>query len=99
MTDHIANTIGKPQADIIAYFREQGFDLDQLFDFGQECEQEAAECERNISSLGYACRDEVGCITYGSKVADDYADEQAERASDLQQLADIAEDYYNELAA
>lgn len=99
MTDHIANTIGKPQADIIAYFSEQGFDLDQVFEFGQECEQEAAECERNISSLGYACRDEVGCITYGSKVADDYADAQAGRADDLRDLADIAEDYYNKLAA
>ncbi len=99
MTDHIANTIGKPQADIIAYFSEQGFDLDQLFEFGQACEQEISECEHSINSLGYTYRDESGCSTYGSNAKDDYADEQAERADDLRQLADIAEDYYNELAA
>jgi len=99
MTDHINNTIGKPQVEIIAYFNEHHFDLDQLFEFEQECEKEADECERNITSLGYGYYDNVGYYTYGSKAADDYADAQAERADDLRQLADIAEDYYNELAA
>lgn len=99
MTDHINNTIGKPQAEIIAYFREHHFDLDQLFEFGQACEQEADECQRDIDNMGYGYRDEVGCSTYGSKAADDYADAQAKRADDLRDLADIAEDYYNKLAA
>lgn len=99
MSNHINNTIGKSQSEVIAYFKEQGFDLDQVFEFGQECEQEVAECERNISSLGYAYRDEVGCSTYGSKERDDYADEQAERANALRKLAETAENYYNELAA
>ena len=99
MTDHIANTIGKSQADIIAYFREQGFDLDQVLEFEQECEKEADECECNIKSLGYGYYDNVGYYTYGSKAADDYADAQAERADDLRDLADIAGEYYDELAA
>ena len=99
MTDHIANTIGKPQADIVAYFQTQHFDLDQVFEFEQECEKEADECERNITSLGYGYYDNVGYYTYGSKAADNYADAQAVRANDLRDLAGIAGEYYDELAA
>lgn len=99
MTNHINNTIGKPQDEIIAYFQDKHFSLDQLFEFRQACEQEISECERNINSLGYTYRDESGFSTYGSNATDGYADEQAERARDLQLLADIAEDYYNDLAA
>jgi len=99
MTDHIANTIGKPQAEIIAYFKGQHFDLDQVLEFEQECEKEADECECNITSLGYGYYDEVGYYTYGSKAKDNYADEQEERANDLRDLAGIAGEYYDELAA
>lgn len=99
MTDHIANTIGKPQAEIIAYFREQGFDLNELFEFEQICEREADNCEHNIARLGYGYRDEVGYYTYGSRAKDKYAREQEERADELRLIAEIAGEYYDELAA
>ena len=92
---HIANTLRmSSRAEMLAYFRAQHFDYDDLYEYIEVCNEEAEELQYCLDYFGTPENDN-GCWTYGS--ADKRYDELLEQTDEYKTMAEIAEEYYDEL--
>lgn len=97
MQQHIDNTLPMASAsEVTAYFRAHRFDFDLLAAYCEACEQEADALQYRIDHFGTAYN-ENGCWTYGYVSADERYRELCEQVDAYKTLAEIAEDYYDEL--